>query len=87
MTLVRRLNPEKHGKCMLFTTENFVVPRTFQKSKVDRCKTIILSVPLYGCKTWSLTLREEYRFRVFENKVLKNIYLGLRDKKLQEKVT
>jgi hypothetical protein len=33
-------------------------------------KTIILSVVLYGCKTWSLTLREEHRLRVFENRVM-----------------
>jgi hypothetical protein len=29
-------------------------------------KTIILPLVLYGCETWSLTLREEYRLRVFE---------------------
>jgi hypothetical protein len=32
---------------------------------------IILPVVLYGCKTWSLTLREEHRLRVFENRVLR----------------
>jgi hypothetical protein len=36
-------------------------------------KTIILPVVLYGCETWSLTLREEHRLRVFENRVLKRI--------------
>jgi hypothetical protein len=35
-------------------------------------KTIILLV-LYGCETWSLTLREEHRLRVFENRVLRRI--------------
>jgi hypothetical protein len=34
-------------------------------------KTIILPVDLYGCETWSLTLREEHRLRVFENRVLR----------------
>jgi len=34
-------------------------------------KTVILPVVLYGCETWSLTLREEHRLRVSENKVLK----------------
>jgi hypothetical protein len=29
---------------------------------------------LYGCKTWSLTLREEHRLRVFENRVLRRIF-------------
>jgi hypothetical protein len=37
-------------------------------------KTIILPVVLYGCKTWNLTLREEYRLRVFENRVLRRIF-------------
>jgi hypothetical protein len=32
---------------------------------------IILPVVLYGCETWSLTLREEHRLRVFENRVLR----------------
>jgi hypothetical protein len=33
---------------------------------------IILPVVLYGCETWSLTLREEHRLRVLENRVLEN---------------
>jgi hypothetical protein len=37
-------------------------------------KTIILPVVLYGCETWSLTLREEHRLRVFENRVFKRIF-------------
>jgi hypothetical protein len=37
--------------------------------KVKIYKTIILLVVLYGCETWSLTLREEHRLRVFENRV------------------
>jgi hypothetical protein len=42
-------------------------------------KTIILPVSLYGCETWSLTLREEHRLRVFENKVLRRIFGPMRD--------
>jgi hypothetical protein len=38
--------------------------------KIKIYKTIILLVVLYGCETWSLTLREEIRLRVFENSVL-----------------
>jgi hypothetical protein len=34
-------------------------------------KTVILPAMLYGCKTWSLTLREEFRLRVFENRALR----------------
>jgi hypothetical protein len=42
--------------------------------KVKIYKTIILPVVLYGCETWSLTLREERRLRVFENRVLMRIF-------------
>jgi hypothetical protein len=42
-------------------------------------KTIILPVILYGFETWSLTLREEHRLRVFENKVLRRIFGPKRD--------
>jgi hypothetical protein len=42
-------------------------------------ETIILPVVLYGCETWSLTLREEHRLRAFENKVLRRIYEPKRD--------
>jgi hypothetical protein len=34
-------------------------------------KTIILPVVLYGCETWSLTVREEHKSRMFENRVLR----------------
>jgi hypothetical protein len=37
-------------------------------------KTIILPVVLYGCETWSLTLRKEHRLRVFENRGLRRIF-------------
>jgi hypothetical protein len=39
--------------------------------KIKIYKTIILPVVLYGCETLSLTLREEHRLRVFENRVLR----------------
>jgi hypothetical protein len=39
--------------------------------KIKIYKIVILQVVLYGCKTWSLTLREEHRLRVFENRVLR----------------
>jgi hypothetical protein len=42
--------------------------------KVKIYKNIILPVILYGCETWSLTLREEHRLRVFENGVLRRIF-------------
>jgi hypothetical protein len=36
-------------------------------------------VVLYGCETWSLTLREEHRLRAFENRVLRKIFGPKRD--------
>jgi hypothetical protein len=41
--------------------------------KIKIYKTIILPVVLYGCETWSFTLREEHRLRVFENSLLRRI--------------
>jgi hypothetical protein len=43
-------------------------------AKIRVYRTIILPVVLYGCETWSLTLREEQRLRVFENRVLRRIF-------------
>jgi hypothetical protein len=45
-----------------------------RKVKVKIYKTIILSVVLYGCETWPLTLREANRLRVFENRVLRRVF-------------
>jgi hypothetical protein len=47
--------------------------------KIRIYKTIILPVALYGCETWSLTLREEHRLRVFENRTLRSIFGPKRD--------
>jgi hypothetical protein len=46
--------------------------------KVKIYKTIILPVVLYGCETWSLTVRKEHRPRVFENRVLRRIFGAMR---------
>jgi hypothetical protein len=42
-------------------------------------RTIILPVVLYGCETWCLTLREEHRLRVFENRRMRRIFGPKRD--------
>ncbi|KAJ4434549.1 hypothetical protein ANN_23111 [Periplaneta americana] len=47
------------------------------KVRID--KTVILPVVLYGCETWTLTLREEHRLKVFENKVLRKVFGAKRD--------
>jgi hypothetical protein len=50
-----------------------------KNTKIKIYRTIILPVVLYGCETLSLTLREEHRLRVFENKVLRRIFGPKRD--------
>jgi hypothetical protein len=47
--------------------------------KIRTHKTIILPAILYGCEAWSLTLREEHRLRVSENRVLGRIFEPKRD--------
>jgi hypothetical protein len=46
----------------------------------DKDGTVILPVVLTGCETWSVTLREECRLRVFENRLLRRIFGPKRDK-------
>jgi hypothetical protein len=48
--------------------------------KVRIYKTIILPMVLYGCETWSLTVREEHKLRMFENRVLRRIFAPKRDR-------
>jgi hypothetical protein len=45
-----------------------------KKLQIKIYKTVILPVVLYGCETWSLTLREEHRLRGFEKRVLRRIF-------------
>jgi hypothetical protein len=51
--------------------------------KIKIYRTVVLSV-LYGCKTWSLTLREERRLRVFQNRVLRRIFGPKKDEVTRE---
>ena len=53
----------------------FCVAVCYSKNiKIKICKTIILPVVLCGCETWSLTLREKLRLKVFENRVLRRTF-------------
>jgi hypothetical protein len=45
------------------------------------CRTVILPVVLYGCKTQSVMLREEHRLKVFKNTVLVKIFVPKRERK------
>jgi hypothetical protein len=57
-----------------FGAEYFVFQVAMQKYKDSKIyRIIILPVVLYGCESWSLTLREEHRLRVFDNMVLRRI--------------
>jgi hypothetical protein len=57
-----------------FSPKSFVLPSDIKKLKIKIYKTVILPVVLYGYETWSLTLGEEHRLRVFENRVLRKIF-------------
>jgi hypothetical protein len=65
----------KFRECLLlFSPKSFVFPSHIKKLKIKIHKTIILPLVLYGCETWSLTLGEEHRLRIFENVVLRRIF-------------
>jgi len=57
-----------------FGAESTVLQFAIQSLKIRIYRTIILPVVAYGCETWSLTLKEERRLRVFENRVLRRIF-------------
>jgi len=64
---------------------NLLSSRLLSKNyKIKIYRTIILPVVLYGCETWSLTLREERRLKVFENMVLRRIFGPRRDEVKEE---
>jgi hypothetical protein len=57
----------------------FCVPVLCSSLLYKNLKLIIFPVVLYGCETWSLTLREERRLRVLENRVLRGVSGSKRD--------
>ena len=59
---------------LLFGAESFVLQVLSKNLKIKIYRTIILPVILYGYETWSLTLREERRLRVFENRLLRRLF-------------
>ena len=82
-SLLKNLNSiQDEIKCRLkarnscyYSVQTLLSSRLLTKNlKIKICKTIILPVVLYGCETWSLTLREESRLRVFENMILRRIF-------------
>jgi hypothetical protein len=60
------------GMLAIIQSKIFCIPVSYQKNlKIEMYKTIILSVVLYGCETWSITLGHEHRLGVFESRVLR----------------
>ena len=62
-----------------FGAESSVFQVDIKNLKIKIYRTVILPVVLYGCGTWSLTLREERKLKVFENMVLRRIFGPRRD--------
>ena len=70
----------KSGSACYHSVQNLLPSSLLSTNlKIKIHRTIILSVVLYGCKTWTLTLREERRLRMFENRVLRKIFGPKRD--------
>ncbi|KAJ4443327.1 NADH dehydrogenase Fe-S protein subunit 1 ndufs1 [Periplaneta americana] len=68
------------GNACYYSVEKLLSSSLLSKNlKVRIYKTVTLLVVLYGCETWTLTLREEHRLREFENKVLRKIFRVKRD--------
>ena len=60
------------GNACYRSVQNLLSSKLLSKNlRIKICRTIILPVVLSGCETWSLTLREERKLRVFENMVLR----------------
>jgi hypothetical protein len=65
----------KSGNACCHLVQNILCYSLLSKNiKIKIYRTVILTVVLYGCKTWSLTLREERRLRVFEDRMLRRIF-------------
>ena len=69
------------GNACYHSVQDLLSSRLLSKNlKIKIYRAIILPVVLYGCETWSLTLREKRKLRVFENMVLRRIFrpMGMR---------
>jgi hypothetical protein len=63
------------GNACYYSVQNLLSSHLISKNlKIKLYKTVILPFVPYGCETWSLTLGEEHRLRVFENRVLRRIF-------------
>jgi len=61
------------GNACYYSVKNLLSSHLISKNlKIKIYRTVILPFELYGCETWSLTLWEEHRLRVFKNRVLRS---------------
>jgi hypothetical protein len=75
----------KLGNASYYSAYNLLSSRLLSKNlKIKIYRTTILPAVLYGCEAWSLTLREESRLRVFENRVLRRVFGPKRDEVTEE---
>jgi len=75
----------KSGNACYHLMQNLLSSSLLSKNlKIKIYRTIILPVVLHGCETWSLTLKEERRLRVSENRVLRRIFGPKRDEVKRE---
>ena len=75
----------KAGNACYHSVQDLVFSSLLQKNlKIKIYGTIIFPVVLYGCETWSLTLTEERKLNVFENRVLRRIFGNKRDEVIRE---
>jgi hypothetical protein len=75
----------KSGNACYHSVQNFLSSSMLPKNlKVKIYRNKIFLVVLYGYETWSLTLREERRQRVFENRVLRRLFGPKRDEVTRE---
>ena len=87
-TLTNQNSIKEEIKCRLMSgnacyhlVQNLLSSSLLSKNiKIKIYKIMILSVVLYRCETWSLTLREEHRLKVFENRMLRRIFGPKRNK-------
>ena len=74
----------KSGNACYYSVQNRLSSRLLSRNLKIKIYRIIILPVLYGCETWLLTLREECRLRVFENRVLKRIFGPRRDEVTEE---
>ena len=74
----------RSGNACFHSVQNLLSFRLLFKNLKFKIYRIIILRVVYGCETWSLTLREERKLRVFENMVLRRIFGARRDEVMGE---